>query len=51
VGGEIFRIFCFFDDDHVVVIAHGFQKKSQKTPGKEIARAIQIKKAYESENR
>jgi phage-related protein len=51
VGGEIFRIFCFFDKDNIVVIEHGFQKKSQKTPGKEIARAIRIKKAYENENR
>jgi phage-related protein len=51
LGGEIFRIFCFFDRDDVVVIAQGFQKKSQKTPRKEIARAIRIKKTYESENR
>ncbi|MGF1636874.1 MAG: type II toxin-antitoxin system RelE/ParE family toxin [Cyclobacteriaceae bacterium] len=27
-----------------VVIGHGFQKKSQKTPNQEIARAEQIKK-------
>ncbi|OYT15236.1 MAG: addiction module toxin RelE [Bacteroidetes bacterium 4572_77] len=32
VGSSIFRIFCFFDRDNIVVIGHGFQKKSQKTP-------------------
>ncbi|MEA3451912.1 MAG: type II toxin-antitoxin system RelE/ParE family toxin, partial [Bacteroidota bacterium] len=32
VGSNIFRIFCFFDIDNIVVIGHGFQKKSQKTP-------------------
>ena len=32
VGNNIFRIFCFFDIDNLVVIGHGFQKKTQKTP-------------------
>jgi phage-related protein len=35
-GSDIFRIFCFFDDGKLVVIINGFQKKSQKTPKKEI---------------
>ena len=46
VGNNIFRIFCFFDQDDLVVIGHGFQKKSQKTPKKEIERAEQIKAEY-----
>lgn len=46
VGNNIFRIFCFFDMDNIVVIGHGFQKKSQKTPKQEIERAEQIKKEY-----
>ena len=29
VGNNIFRVFCFFDVDNIVVIGHGFQKKSQ----------------------
>lgn len=46
VGTNIFRIFCFFDLDNIVVIGHGFQKKSQKTPQQEIEKAERIKQAY-----
>ena len=46
VGSKIFRIFCFFDLDNLVVIGHGFQKKSQKTPKQEIEQAEKIKKQY-----
>jgi phage-related protein len=46
VGSNIFRIFCFFDLDNIVVVGHGFQKKSQKTPKQQIVRAEQIKKEY-----
>ncbi|MBU1762140.1 MAG: type II toxin-antitoxin system RelE/ParE family toxin, partial [Bacteroidetes bacterium] len=31
-GSDIFRIFCFFDKGKLIVLAHGFQKKTQKTP-------------------
>jgi phage-related protein len=48
-GNDIFRIFCFFDKGHIVVIINGFQKKNQKTPKKEIEVALKIKAAYESE--
>ena len=50
VGGDIFRIFCFFDTGKIVVIANGFQKKTQKTPKQEIEKALKIKKEYEKEN-
>lgn len=50
-GNDIFRIFCFFDEEKIVVIANGFQKKSQKTPNKEIEKAIKIKKEYEREKK
>jgi len=46
VGNTIFRIFCFFDLGNLVVIGHGFQKKTQKTPKQQIERAEQIKKEY-----
>ena len=46
VGNNIYRIFCFFDKDNIVVIGHGFQKKSQKTPKQQIERAEQIRKEY-----
>lgn len=48
-GSDIFRIFCFFDQGQLVVLANGFQKKTQKTPKGEIDKALKIKKEYESE--
>ena len=50
VGNNIYRIFSFFDKGNLVVIANGFQKKTQKTPLNEIERALRIKKEYEDEN-
>lgn len=49
LGSDIFRIFCFFDNGKLVVLANGFQKKTQKTPQKEIDKALKIKAEYESE--
>ena len=34
-----------------MVVGHGFQKKTQKTPPKEIDRAKQIKKEYYEEKK
>ena len=55
LGNNIFRIFCFFDGNRFVVLLSGFQKKTQKTPPGEIARAMSLKKHYyqdkEKENR
>lgn len=48
-GNDIFRIFCFFDQGQLVVLANGFQKKTQKTPKKEIEMALRIKAEYELE--
>jgi phage-related protein len=48
-GSDIFRIFCFFDEGQLVVLANGFQKKTQKTPKNEIEKAIKIKNEYENE--
>ena len=45
-GSDIFRIFCFFDEGKLVVLANGFQKKTQKTPKKEIEKALKIKHEY-----
>ncbi|MDR0987899.1 MAG: type II toxin-antitoxin system RelE/ParE family toxin [Prevotellaceae bacterium] len=44
--GNIYRIFCCMDEENLVVLFNGFQKKSQKTPVEEIARATRIMKAY-----
>ncbi len=51
LGRNIFRIFCFFDQGQLVVLAHGFQKKTQKTPKKEIDKALKIKEEYENEKK
>ena len=48
-GSNIFRVFCFFDSNSVVVVGHGFQKKSQKTPDREIEKAERIKREYNEE--
>jgi len=48
-GSDIFRIFCFSDKGQLVVLANGFQKKTQKTPKQEIELALKIKAEYESE--
>ena len=50
-GTDIFRIFCFFDADKLVILMNGFQKKSQKTPKSKIELAIKIKSEYESEKK
>lgn len=34
--GNIYRIFCCFDKGNLVLLFNGFQKKTQKTPKKEI---------------
>lgn len=44
--GNIYRIFCCFDEGQVIVLFNGFQKKSQKTPGGEIERALKIMTEY-----
>ena len=49
-GTDIFRIFCFFDKQNLVVI-NGFQKKTQKTPQREIERATRIRKEYYEEKK
>jgi phage-related protein/DNA-binding XRE family transcriptional regulator len=31
-GGRIFRVFCIFEEGNLIVLFHGFEKKTQKTP-------------------
>ncbi len=49
LSSNIFRVFCFFDQGQLVVLVNGFQKKSHKTPRKEIEKALKIKEDYETE--
>jgi phage-related protein len=46
LNGNIFRVFCFFDGNRLIVLLSGFQKKTQKTPKKEIEHAERIKAEY-----
>ncbi len=48
-GSDIFRIFGFFDKGKLIVTINGFHKKTQKTPKREIEKALKIKKEYENE--
>lgn len=43
---DIYRIFCCFDEGKLVVLFNGFQKKTQKTPKKEIKKGERIMKEY-----
>ncbi len=45
-GSNIYRVFCCFDEGNLIVLFNGFQKKSQKTPQKEIDKALKIKTEY-----
>ena len=48
---NIYRVFCFFDEGKLIVLLNGFQKKTQKTPRKEIEIAERLKKEYFNEKR
>ena len=51
VGNDIYRIFCFFDAGSLVILLNGFQKKTDKTPKNEIARAERLRKQYYEEQK
>lgn len=48
---NIYRIFCCFDKGNLVVLFNGFQKKTQKTPKKELEKAEKIMQEYFNEKR
>ena len=45
-GSNIYRVFCCFDAGRIVILFNGFQKKSQKTPRKELTKAIKLMDEY-----
>jgi len=45
-NGKQFRVFFIFDEGCRVILLNGFVKKQQKTPEKEIFKALRIKEAY-----
>jgi phage-related protein len=46
LGSNIFRILCFFDGSEIIILAHAFQKKTQKTPRQAIKIAEKRMKDY-----
>ena len=47
LGSNIWRVFCFFDNDKLVILLNGFQKKTQKTPNNEIEKALKLMTEYQ----
>lgn len=45
-GNNEMRVFFIYDGDTVVVLFNAFRKKTQKTPDREIKKAIKLKKEY-----
>lgn len=45
-NNNIYRVFFIFDEGNIIILFNGFQKKTDKTPEKEIKKAIKIKEAY-----
>jgi len=50
-GSDIFRLLCFFDGQQLVVVAHAFQKKTQKTPKQDIKKSGRAQKGLFQENK
>ena len=51
LSGNIYRIFCCFDDGNLIVLFNAFQKKTQKTPDSEIHKAKTIMETYFKEKK
>ena len=45
-SGNIYRVFCCFDEGALVILFNGFQKKTQKTPAGEIEKAERLMNEY-----
>ena len=44
--GNIYRVFCCFDEGNLIILFNGFQKKTQKTPIEQIDMAEALMKRY-----
>ena len=45
-GGNIYRVFCCFDEGRIVILFNGFQKKSPKTPIEQLDKAEALMSKY-----
>ena len=48
MAGNIFRLLGFIEGSRIVILTNGFQKKTQKTPKREIELAEARKREYQS---
>jgi len=46
LGSSIWRVSFFFDQGKLVILLNGFIKKTQKTPKKEIDKAVKLMNEY-----
>lgn len=46
-GGNIFRLLGFIEGDRLIILTNGFQKKTQKTPRREIELAETRKREHQ----
>jgi phage-related protein len=51
LASNIWRVFCFFDKGRLVILLNGFTKKTQKTPKREIEKALRLMNDYFNEKR
>ena len=48
---NIYRFPCFFHKNNLVILTHGFQKKKQKTPAKELEKASKYRDDFLRRNK
>ena len=46
-SGQIYRFPAFWDKGALIILTHGFEKKSQKTPEQEIKKALNYKNDWQ----
>ena len=46
LASNTWRVFCFFDKGRLVILLNGFTKKTQKTPKREIDKALRLMSEY-----
>ena len=51
LASNIWRVFCFFDKGRLVILLNGFSKKTQKTPKREIDKALRLMNDYFKEKK
>ena len=50
VGSNVTRVLYFFIENNTAILTHGFNKKTQKAPTKEVKKAILYRRDYYKQN-